>query len=80
LFVGNFLNTKNQNFRYIIGSNTKQNTTDVINSILNYGYPVLSGEITKQIVGIGLDPYCSFYHKNHESFQSLAYDLIESFR
>ncbi|MEX0861589.1 CRISPR-associated endonuclease Cas1 [Nitrosopumilus sp.] len=60
--------------------NTKQNATDVINALLNYGYTVLAGEITKQIVGIGLDPYYSFYHKNHESFQSLTYDLIEPFR
>jgi CRISP-associated protein Cas1 len=60
--------------------NTKQNASDVINALLNYGYSVLSSEITKQIVGIGLDPYYSFYHKNHESFQSLTYDLIEPFR
>lgn len=61
-------------------SKTKQNASDVINALLNYGYSVLSSEITKQIVGIGLDPYYSFYHKNHESFQSLTYDMIEPFR
>ena len=61
-------------------SKTKQNASDVINALLNYGYSVLSSEITKQIVGIGLDPYYSFYHKNHESFQSLTYDVIEPFR
>tara|TARA_B110000438_G_C15814838_1_gene651461 strand:- start:2776 stop:3843 length:1068 start_codon:yes stop_codon:yes gene_type:complete len=61
-------------------SKTKQNASDVINALLNYGYHVLSSEITKQIVGIGLDPYYSFYHKNHESFQSLTYDMIEPFR
>ena len=67
--------------RHGMGSTkTKQNASDVINALLNYGYTVLSGEITKQIVGIGLDPYYSFYHKNHESFQSLTYDLIEPFR
>ena len=67
--------------RHGMGSTkTKQNATDVINALLNYGYTVLSGEITKQIVGIGLDPYYSFYHKNHESFQSLTYDVIEPFR
>lgn len=60
--------------------NTKQNATDVINALLNYGYTVLAGEITKYINGYGLDPYYSFYHKNHESFQSLTYDLIEPFR
>lgn len=67
--------------RHGIGSTkTKQNATDVINALLNYGYTVLAGEITKSIVGLGLDPYYSFYHKNHESFQSLTYDLVEPFR
>ncbi len=66
--------------RHGIGYSTKQNATDVINALLNYGYTVLAGEITKQIVGLGLDPYYSFYHKNHESFQSLTYDVIEPFR
>jgi CRISP-associated protein Cas1 len=66
--------------RYGIGSSTKQNATDVINALLNYGYTVLAGEISKQINGLGLDPYYSFYHKNHESFQSLTYDMIEPFR
>jgi len=66
--------------RHGIGYSTKQNATDVINALLNYGYTVLAGEISKQINGLGLDPYYSFYHKNHESFQSLTYDLIEPFR
>ena len=61
-------------------SKTKQNASDVINALLNYGYSVLASEISKQITGIGLDPYYSFYHRNHESFQSLTYDLIEPFR
>jgi CRISP-associated protein Cas1 len=60
--------------------NTKQNATDVINALLNYGYTILAGQITKYINGYGLDPYYSFYHKNHESFQSLTYDIIEPFR
>jgi CRISPR-associated protein Cas1 len=66
--------------RHGIGYSTKQNATDVINALLNYGYTVLAGEISKQINGLGLDPYYSFYHKNHESFQSLTYDIIEPFR
>jgi len=58
----------------------KNNATDVINALLNYGYSVLAGEISKFIHGVGLDPYYGFYHKNHTSFQSLVYDVIEPFR
>lgn len=58
----------------------KDRATDVINALLNYGYSVLSGEISKFVNGIGLDPYYGFYHHNHTSFQSLVYDIIEPFR
>ena len=58
----------------------KYGATDVINGLLNYGYAVLAGEISKFIHGVGLDPYYGFLHKNHTSFQSLVYDMMESFR
>ena len=58
----------------------KNNATDVINALLNYGYTVLAGEISKFVNGIGLDIYYGFYHSNHTSFQSLVYDIIEPFR
>ena len=36
--------------------------TDLLNSMLNYGYAILASEITKSILLIGLDPYCGFLH------------------
>ena len=59
---------------------TKSRATDVINALLNYGYTVLAGEISKFINGVGLDAYYGFYHKTHTGFQPLVYDLIEPFR
>ncbi|MCH7560767.1 MAG: CRISPR-associated endonuclease Cas1, partial [Thaumarchaeota archaeon] len=58
----------------------KKNATDVINALLNYGYSVLAGQISSYINGIGLDAYYGFMHKNHTSFQSLVYDMMEPFR
>lgn len=58
----------------------KDRATDVINALLNYGYSVLAGEISKFVNGMGLDAYYGFYHHNHTSFQSLVYDIIEPFR
>jgi len=58
----------------------KYNATDVINALLNYGYSVLAGVISTYIHGIGLDAYYGFMHKNHISFQSLTYDVMEPFR
>ncbi len=58
----------------------KYNATDIINTLLNYGYSVLAGQISAYISGIGLDVYYGFMHKNHTSFQSLVYDMMEPFR
>jgi len=59
---------------------TNQGSGDIVNSLLNYGYTVLAGEITKFVNSLGLDAYFGFYHKSHTSFQALVYDLIEPFR
>jgi len=59
---------------------SKNQATDVINALLNYGYAILAGEISKFINGFGLDAYCGFYHKPHSGFQPLVYDVIEPFR
>lgn len=59
---------------------SKNHATDIINSLLNYGYSVLAGEISKYVCGIGLDPYFGFMHHSHTGFQPLVYDIIEPFR
>jgi len=69
-------NSRNQSFI----RTSKNNATDVINALLNYGYSVLAGEISKFVCGFGLDPYFGFMHRSHTGFQPLVYDLIEPFR
>lgn|SRR3989338_6937034 len=59
---------------------SKNHASDVINTLLNYGYAVLAGEISKFINGFGLDAYYGFYHKSHTGFQPLVYDIMEPFR
>ena len=59
---------------------SKNDATDIINALLNYGYSVLAGEISEFVCGFGLDPYFGFMHKPHRSFQPLVYDLMEPFR
>ena len=69
-------NSRNQSFI----RNSKNNATDIINALLNYGYSILAGEISKFVCGFGLDPYFGFMHKSHTGFQPLVYDIIEPFR
>ena len=58
---------------------TKQ-STDLLNSMLNYGYAILASQITKSILTNGLDPYCGFLHFDMTHRTSLTFDLIEPFR
>lgn len=60
-------------------SRTKR-PTDLMNSMLNYGYAILASEITKSILLNGLDPYCGFLHFDMSGRTSLTFDLIEPFR
>lgn len=54
--------------------------TDLLNSMLNYGYAILASEITKSILLNGLDPYCGLLHYDMDKRTSLTFDLIEPFR
>ena len=60
-------------------SRTKK-PTDLLNSMLNYGYAILASEIIKSILVNGLDPYCGFLHFDMYGRTSLTFDLIEPFR
>jgi len=59
---------------------SKRKASDPINALLNYGYAVLAGEITKYVCGFGLDPYFGYMHKQNSGSIPLVYDLMEPFR
>lgn len=54
--------------------------TDPINSLLNYGYGILYGQVERALVLAGLDPYAGFVHVDRPGKPSLVLDLIEEFR
>jgi CRISP-associated protein Cas1 len=54
--------------------------TDPINSLLNYGYGILYGQIERALILAGLDPYAGFVHVDRPGKPSLILDLIEEFR
>lgn len=53
---------------------------DPINSLLNYGYGIVYGQISQAIVLAGLDPYAGFLHVDRSGKPSLVLDMIEEFR
>lgn len=54
--------------------------TDPVNSLLNYGYGILYGEVERSLMQAGLDPYAGFVHVDRPGKPSLTLDLIEEFR
>lgn len=54
--------------------------SDPINSLLNYGYGILYGQIERALVLAGLDPYAGYLHMDRPGKPSLVLDLIEEFR
>lgn len=53
---------------------------DPLNSMLNYGYALLEGEVWRAIHFAGLDPYGGFLHVDRPGKPSMVLDLIEEFR
>jgi group II intron reverse transcriptase/maturase/CRISPR-associated endonuclease Cas1 len=54
--------------------------TDLVNSMLNYGYAVLAARIHIAILQAGLIPQLSILHAPRRREPTLVYDLIEEFR
>jgi len=56
------------------------NARHPINSMLNYGYAMLSSQLRGEIVAAGLDPSIGFMHGNSSNRIPLVYDLMEPLR
>ena len=57
-----------------------QGATDLVNSLLNFGYAILYSRVEQAIVLAGLDPFAGFSHTDRPGKPSLVYDLVEEFR
>jgi CRISP-associated protein Cas1 len=58
----------------------RQGATDLVNSLLNYGYGILYSKIWEAVIRTGLSPFISFLHKPQEGKPTLIFDLVEEFR
>lgn len=54
--------------------------TDPINSMLSFGYALLTKDLTVTTLLVGFDPYMGFYHRPRFGRPALALDLAEEFR
>ena len=58
----------------------RRGATDLVNSMLNYGYAILQSRIYLAIIKAGLTPQISFLHAARRGKPTLAFDIIEEFR
>ncbi len=59
----------------------RRGATDVVNSMLNYGYAVLEARVYRAVVLAGLNPHLSFLHAlRMRTTPTLVFDLMEEFR
>jgi group II intron reverse transcriptase/maturase/CRISPR-associated endonuclease Cas1 len=68
------------NKKLVFEGRTKENSKDLFNCMLNYGYGILYARISEAIQRAKLNPCLSYLHKPERNRPSLVYDLIEEFR
>lgn len=54
--------------------------TDPVNALLSFVYSLITQECMSALMGVGLDPYVGFLHRDRPGRASLALDLLEEFR
>lgn len=54
--------------------------TDLVNSMLNYGYAILYVRIWQALLAAKLNPFNSLIHARQEGKPTLVYDMVEIFR
>lgn len=54
--------------------------TDPVNAMLSFVYSLITQECMSALMGVGLDPYVGFLHRDRPGRASLALDLLEEFR
>lgn len=57
-----------------------QGATDIVNSMLNYGYSILYVRVWQALLAAKLNPFDSIIHARQEGKPTLVYDLVEVFR
>lgn len=57
-----------------------QGATDLVNSMLNYGYAILYVRVWQALLAARLNPYNSLIHARQDGKPTLVYDFVEIFR
>lgn len=76
----NHFNRLIRNDHFSFTTRRRRPPTDPINSLLSFGYSLLTHDIQGSINIVGFDPYLGYLHTQRYGRPSLALDLMEEFR
>lgn len=65
---------------FAFGGRVRRPPTDPVNALLSFAYSLITHECASALMGVGLDPYVGFLHKDRPGRVSLALDMLEEFR
>lgn len=65
---------------FAFGGRVRRPPTDPVNALLSFVYSLITHECASALLGVGLDPYVGFLHKDRPGRVSLALDMLEEFR
>lgn len=69
-----------RNKSFTFGGRFRRPAIDPVNALLSFAYSLITQECVSALIGVGLDPYVGFLHKDRPGRVSLALDLQEEFR
>lgn len=58
----------------------RKGATDLVNSVLNYGYGILYSRVWQAVSAAGLNPHISYLHTEQPGKPTLVFDMVEEFR
>lgn len=58
----------------------QRGASDLVNSLLNYGYGILYNQVHCAVLLSGLEPFAGFLHVDRPGKHSLVLDMVEEFR
>ena len=73
-----FKHILNQDLGFV--TRVRRPPTDPVNSLLSFGYTLLTYSLHSAISMVGLDPYLGIFHATERSRPNLALDMVEEFR
>lgn len=71
---------KNEFEHFGFNKRVKRPPTDIVNSLLSFGYTILYSNVISILILNNLNPYIGIFHEMSPNHASLASDLMEEFR